>query len=206
MSIDKIKPEILDEGFAVCHKDCPSFGKDEKSDKVLPSVLCESLQKAPVRPRTICIPWSKFLLRSNKAESDAILKLSQQMKKDKEDFQAILDKRNADIEQMQKEGLHIRTEFGKSLKLIEGLAVEKAQLNEDVIIEDLLRQHQWGELKKVQAFRKNRKRHVERLKKAVDERDELRLKVKTLNAENSRLLQEDVSKAGIIKNLEAKTG
>jgi len=205
MSLD-IQPEIIKEGFAVCHKDCLSFKKNEGSGKVLPTILCDALQDSEVRPRTLCVPWIHFLLKANKEGIKALEAITEKMKVTVETMTQALKKRDKEIAQMQKDGLTIRQDLVIAKKIVANQKTEIAKLNEDVMVEDLLRQHQWVELKAVQEFRTKKKKHDEKLEKALADLAKARTLVNVLEAENKRLIAEDESKAKVIKKLQAVSG
>jgi len=207
MDPNKIQPEILDEGFGICQKNCVSFKKEDvKNGADQTKVLCGSLKDAVVHPRPLCVPWSQFVLKANKGLASSIVRFNERMKKARREMKVVFDKKAAEIRLMEKEGMEIRSRLKKAEKQVVEQYSEIFKLNEDVMVEDYLRQHLWGELKAIQEYRTAKGKYDKKLERVTGQRDELRDRIKTLDEMNSRLIQEDESKAKIIKKLEAVSG
>jgi chromosome segregation ATPase len=157
-----------------------------------------------VHPRPVCVPWSNLLLVSNQELSQSVTHLSGKAQRIEDKAQARIDAMQADVAAMEKSGLKVRTEL---VQLKNEMAPKDkliAQLQHDVEQAEAKQREAWEELKKVQNYRKGKKRHEERLAKVLASEEKLRARIKTLEESNTRLTREDMSKTEIISQLEGK--
>jgi len=199
---EQMKPEILNVGVGVCQQKCSAWSKDTKStDKGHEvTILCAQMEGKDkiVRPRPVCIPWVRLLMGANKKLSDSLVRTISKSRKRVKSLKAQMVKIKAENKAVLKSGLEIRERLARKDKRLRDAEAENAKLAEAVIYEDMVRQQQWDDLKKVQNYRKGRKRSEERVAKAQEKAEKLEARNKLLESENHRLKREDAAKAKLI--------
>jgi len=205
----QMDPEVLKEGVAVCRRQCRAWSKETSSTDQGSEVKvkCELMHgDKEVHPRPVCVPWSNLLLVTNQQLADAVTRLSESKHKTEEDAKARIKSMQANVDLMEKSGLKVRTEL---VQLKNELAPKDqliAQLRHDVEQAEIKQREAWDALKGVQNYRKGKKRHEERLAKALEDNEKLKARVSSLEESNARLTREDVSKTEIISQLEGRIG
>lgn len=193
----KVDPEILN-GVPVCRKECGFWSKEKVGRDVV--IRCRR-DNCEVFFRPVCVSWlaEKDALNQKNLEDNqnTIIGLVAKLT----DLESKL--RNSENERKSREQwlVQAKSDLLKIKKRLVEKEKEIAKLNQDAMVEDYERQRQWVLLKEVQEFRKDYRIYKEKIEKLTEQNQKMKTDLEKREAENLRLIREDMSKAEIIKKI-----